>query len=97
MTAPSAAAAVLKVRGLKKYFPLQRGVFKRTVGWIPAVDDVSFTVHEGETLGVVGESGCGKTTMIREHHPRHRPDLRQRTVQARLMASSTWRGCRVRS
>ena len=65
MTAPSATAAVLKVRGLKKYFPLQRGVFKRTVGWIPAVDDVSFTLHEGETLGVVGESGCGKTTMIR--------------------------------
>ena len=65
MTAPSATGEVLKVRGLKKYFPLQRGVFKRTVGWIPAVDDVSFTLHEGETLGVVGESGCGKTTMIK--------------------------------
>ena len=65
MTAPSTTGAVLKVRGLKKYYPLQRGVFKRTVGWIPAVDDVSFTLHAGETLGVVGESGCGKTTMIR--------------------------------
>ena len=53
---------VLQVNGLKKYFPLRKGILKRTVGWIRAVDDVSFSVMEGQTLGLVGESGCGKTT-----------------------------------
>jgi oligopeptide/dipeptide ABC transporter ATP-binding protein len=53
---------VLQVRGLKKYFPIKKGILKRTVGWIRAVDDVSFSVPEGQTLGLVGESGCGKTT-----------------------------------
>ncbi|MEM7737494.1 MAG: oligopeptide/dipeptide ABC transporter ATP-binding protein, partial [Deinococcota bacterium] len=54
--------ALLEVRGLKKYFPITQGLFKRTVGHVKAVDDVSFTVNSGETLGLVGESGCGKTT-----------------------------------
>lgn len=53
---------LLEVRNLKKYFPIQRGFFRRTVGHVKAVDDVSFYVMEGETLGLVGESGCGKTT-----------------------------------
>ena len=53
---------VLQVDGLKKYFPIRKGILKRTVGWIRAVDDVSFAVTEGQTLGLVGESGCGKTT-----------------------------------
>ena len=53
---------VLQVNGLKKYFPIKKGIFRRTVGWIRAVDDVSFDVPEGQTLGLVGESGCGKTT-----------------------------------
>jgi peptide/nickel transport system ATP-binding protein len=53
---------LLDVRDLKKYFPIQRGFFRRTVGHVRAVDGVSFTLHEGETLGLVGESGCGKTT-----------------------------------
>lgn len=56
---------LLDVQGLKKYFPIQQGFFKQTVGYIKAVDDVSFQVQKGETLGVVGESGCGKTTMGR--------------------------------
>jgi oligopeptide/dipeptide ABC transporter ATP-binding protein len=53
---------LLDVRNLKKYFPIKKGVFQRTVGWIRAVDDVSFFIRKGETLGLVGESGCGKTT-----------------------------------
>lgn len=56
---------LLEVEGLKKYFPIQQGFFKQTVGYIKAVDNVSFSVKKGETLGVVGESGCGKSTMGR--------------------------------
>ena len=54
--------SLLEVKNLVKYFPIKKGVFKKTVGWIKAVDDISFEVYEGETLGLVGESGCGKTT-----------------------------------
>jgi peptide/nickel transport system ATP-binding protein len=53
---------LLEVSNLKKYFPIKRGFLKRVVGQVKAVDDVSFYVNEGETLGLVGESGCGKTT-----------------------------------
>jgi len=55
----------LEVRNLRKYFPIQKGFFKKTIGYVRAVDDVSFFVEEGETLGLVGESGCGKTTTSR--------------------------------
>ncbi|MUV39104.1 Oligopeptide transport ATP-binding protein AppF [Lentibacillus sp. JNUCC-1] len=53
---------LLKVEHLKKYFPIKGGVFGRNVGQVKAVDDVSFEVMEGEILGIVGESGCGKST-----------------------------------
>jgi ABC-type oligopeptide transport system ATPase subunit len=57
--------SLLEVRGLRKIFPITRGFLQRTVGHVRAVDGVDFTVNEGETLGLVGESGCGKTTASR--------------------------------
>jgi len=56
---------LLEVRNLKKYFPIEKGLFKRVVAYVKAVDDISFDLFEGETLALVGESGCGKTTTAR--------------------------------
>lgn len=53
---------LLEVKNLKKYFPIKTGVFRKTVAHVKAVDEISFYIKEGETLGLVGESGCGKST-----------------------------------
>ena len=57
--------SLLEVRHLKVHFPVRRGLFRRTSAWVRAVDDVSFAIAPGETLGLVGESGCGKTSLGR--------------------------------
>jgi oligopeptide/dipeptide ABC transporter ATP-binding protein len=56
---------LLEVENLKMYFPFHGGIFRRRVGWVYAVDGVTLRIREGETLGLVGESGCGKTTLGR--------------------------------
>ena len=56
---------LLEVRNLRKFFPIRRGFLRRTMGYVRAVDDINFFIKEGETLGLVGESGCGKTTASR--------------------------------
>ncbi len=61
-TVPDGAVPMLRVEHLRVYFPIRRGVLLRTVGYTKAVDGVSFNIYRGQTLGLVGESGCGKTT-----------------------------------
>jgi peptide/nickel transport system ATP-binding protein/oligopeptide transport system ATP-binding protein len=65
VTEPKNSGELIAVKNLKKYFPVRGGVLQRTIAWVLALDDVSFTINEGETLGLVGESGCGKTTVGR--------------------------------
>ena len=64
-TPPIANHIVLQVRDLKKHFPVRSGFFQRVTGWVRAVNGVDFDIREGQTLGLVGESGCGKSTVAR--------------------------------
>jgi len=82
MTAP-----LLEVRHLKKYFPVRSGIFLRKTGDVHAVDDVSFTLHRGETLGLVGESGCGKSTVGRTILNLHPPTSGEVLFEGRSLAS----------
>lgn len=63
--APKQKKPILSVQDLRTYFPIKAGVLSRVIGYTRAVDDVSFSIYQGETLGLVGESGCGKTTLGR--------------------------------
>ena len=65
MIATAEKENLVQVKDLKTYFPIKAGILQRTVGWVKAVDNVSFEIKKGETLGLVGESGCGKTTVGR--------------------------------
>jgi peptide/nickel transport system ATP-binding protein len=82
------ANILLDVRGLKKYFPIQAGLLRRTVGYVKAVDDISFFVREGETLGLVGESGCGKTTAGRTILRLYEPTAGTVLFKSKLLSAS---------
>ena len=78
---------LLDVKGLKKFFPIQGGMMRRTVGYVKAVDDVSFYVREGETVGLVGESGCGKTTAGRTILRLYEPTAGTVLFRSRLLSA----------
>ena len=79
---------LLEVKGLKKYFPIQKGLLRRTVGYVKAVDDVNFYVRQGETLGLVGESGCGKSTAGRSIIRLYEPTDGQVLFRSRALSSN---------
>jgi peptide/nickel transport system ATP-binding protein len=62
-TDTNAAKDLLRVLDLVKHYPVRGGVMRRVIAWVKAVDGISFSIQEGETLGLVGESGCGKSTV----------------------------------
>lgn len=85
-----APATVLAVKGLVRHFPLTKGVvFKKTIGAVRAVDGVSFDIKQGQTLGLVGESGCGKSTTIMEILELARPQAGTVTINGRDVGSMT--------
>ena len=86
-TAQNKPENLLEVKGLKKYFPIQKGLLRRTVGNVKAVDDVNFFVREGETLGLVGESGCGKSTAGRSIIRLYEPTAGQIMFRSRALGT----------
>src|SRR2546430_5499784 len=66
MTAAAGASPLLEIRSLVRHYPVKRGLLQRTHAWVHAVDGVSLSILPGQTFGLVGESGCGKTTTARQ-------------------------------
>ncbi len=90
----AAAKPLVRVDQLKLYFPIQAGVFRRVVGHVRAVDDVSFSILRGETLGLVGESGCGKTTLGRAILHLYRPTAGRVEIEGQDLATLGAEGLR---
>ena len=92
--APSPAVSSARRNNLKKFYPIRRGLLRKVVGQVRAVDDVSFDLRRGETLALVGESGCGKTTTSRCILRAITPTAGEILFRTRTGRSSTWRRCR---
>ena len=82
---------LMEVRDLKMHFPISAGLVSRTVGYVKAADEVSFQIFPGETLGLVGESGCGKTTVGRCLIRAYEPTGGKFATARRRATWSTWR------
>jgi peptide/nickel transport system ATP-binding protein len=87
-------AQILEVRNLKIHFPVTKGFFRRRIGVVKAVDDVTFSIERGKTLGLVGESGCGKTTVARSVLRLYRPTAGQILFEGRDIAGLAPRAMR---
>lgn len=92
--APSTAAPLLELRGLTKHYPITSGVLRRQVGTVRAVESVDLALHPGETVGLVGESGCGKTTLGRTIVRLHRPTSGTIRIAGRDVTRASGRGLR---
>ncbi len=87
-------APLLKVEGVKKYYPVKGGVITHKIGEVKAVDGVSFTMYQGETLGLVGESGCGKSTLGRQIVALERPTAGTILYEGRDLTAMSYREMR---